>query len=252
MREENLVEIINLAMDDLLSNLHTITIAKITGVSDTTISCTPVTNRVVDGVSIKLPEFTKVPVFNFKGGESSISMPVSVGDYCMLLFVERCFDSWYQGQDFVAPPSLRMHDYSDGFALVGVDPLASAISIPNVMTFDGDADQHGDYTHIGSTDQDGDLTVTGDVDITGDYDQTGDLTLIGNMTITGNVIINGALTVNGVISGQGFSGIDGAPMETSGDINVTGGDVTADGIGLKTHRHVGVQTGTGTSGGPVA
>lgn len=38
---------------------------------------------------------------------------------------------------------------------------------------------------------------------------------------------------------------------TAGNVTVTGGDVIADGISLKTHLHSGVQTGGGNSGPPV-
>jgi phage baseplate assembly protein gpV len=36
----------------------------------------------------------------------------------------------------------------------------------------------------------------------------------------------------------------------SGTVNVTGGDVVADGISLKTHTHGGVQPGSGSTGAP--
>jgi phage baseplate assembly protein gpV len=250
MREDRLIETINAAMDEVSANLHTCAVAKVTAVQDKFISCQPVINRVVNNKSVRLPEFVEVPVITLQGGASYIAMPISIGDYCLLFFNERCFDGWYNGQDNINPVEMRMHNYSDGFAFVGVNPKAQAISNPSVMTFEGNAQQNGDYTHDGATEQTGNYTVTGDVNINGKYDQTGNFTLTGNMTITGNVIINGSLVVNGVIAGQGFAGIDGAPMSTTGSIIVTNGDVTADGVGLKTHVHGGVQTGGGTTGGP--
>lgn len=56
--------------------------------------------------------------------------------------------------------------------------------------------------------------------------------------------INGPLTVTGLITGQGgmtISGGSGAAV--SGNMTITGGDVKADEISLKNHRH------TGDSGG---
>jgi phage baseplate assembly protein V len=46
--------------------------------------------------------------------------------------------------------------------------------------------------------------------------------------------------------------ITGAPQVNiaSGTVNVTGGDVVADGISLKTHTHGGVQPGSGSTGVP--
>lgn len=63
--------------------------------------------------------------------------------------------------------------------------------------------------------------------------------------------LTGALTVAGLITGQGGMAISGgAGASVEGDIQVTSGDVTADGISLKTHVHGGVSTGGGTTGAP--
>ncbi len=62
MKEKlRLTDIIADAIGEALSNLHTATIAKVTAVQEKTISVQPVINRVVDGKSITLPQFTKVP-----------------------------------------------------------------------------------------------------------------------------------------------------------------------------------------------
>ncbi len=103
---------------------------KITSVNDKTISCVPVINRVVKGSSKQLPEFIEVPPVILQGGDSYIAEPIAAGDYCLVLISERCYDAWYAGSDFVSPLEMRMHDYSDGFALCGVNPQATAINIP--------------------------------------------------------------------------------------------------------------------------
>lgn len=59
-------------------------------------------------------------------------------------------------------------------------------------------------------------------------------------TISGHVTIQGGLAVSG-----------GSGATVAGNVAVTGGNVTADGVGLKTHHHTGVQTGGGNTGGPV-
>lgn len=55
-------------------------------------------------------------------------------------------------------------------------------------------------------------------------------------TFTGAVLVQGALTYRGGMTGSGGSG---AAASIQGTVNVTGGDVTADGISLKTHTHTG-------------
>lgn len=164
MEDKQLVDTLMLSMAQALADVHTATIAKVTRVNDKTIDCRPVINRVVNGESIELPEFAEVPPIFMKGGSSYTAHPVAIGDYCILIITERCFDRWYDGNDFRSPLELRMHDYSDGLALVGINPLASAITIPSVIQQTGDTNQNGDYTHTGNMNQTGNLTVSGVVD----------------------------------------------------------------------------------------
>ena len=144
MKEKlRLTDIIADAIGEALSNLHTATIAKVTAVQEKTISVQPVINRVVDGKSIQLPQFTKVPPLFMQGGGSYTAHPIAVGDYCLLILTERCFDRWYSGSDFQDPAEFRMHDYSDGIAIVGINPTAGHLpsralsSKPETLTLTG-------------------------------------------------------------------------------------------------------------------
>lgn len=56
---------------------------------------------------------------------------------------------------------------------------------------------------------------------------------------TGKLTVDGLLTWKGGMSGSGGSG-----AAIAGNVSVTGGNVTADGIGLKTHTHSDPQGGT--------
>ncbi len=174
-----------------LANLHTFAIAKVTAVQDKTISCQPVIQRVVNKVNITLPEFIEVPPVFMQGGASYTAHPIAVGDYCLLLFSERCFDRWYEGQDFRPPAEFRMHDYSDAVAIVGLNNRAGAITIPDVIQQTGDTNQDGDYTHQGSNDQTGDYSLTGDMDHTGDLNHTGDTSQTGDNSVSGTIEAGG-------------------------------------------------------------
>ena len=185
MKEKlRLTDIIADAIGEALSNLHTATIAKVTAVQEKTISVQPVINRVVDGKSIQLPQFTKVPPLFMQGGGSYTAHPIAVGDYCLLVLTERCFDRWYSGSDFQDPAEFRMHDYSDGIAIVGINPQAGALTIPSVIQQTGDANADGDHTHQGDTTQMGNLTITGNLHVNGNITCTGKLTA-GTATIGG-------------------------------------------------------------------
>lgn len=210
--KKQLLDIITQVIDESLANLHTATIAKVTAVGETTINCKPVLARVVDGQKVQLPEFKAVPPCFMQGGGSYTAHPIAVGDYALLIFTERCFDNWYAGVDNETPLEYRMHDYSDGFALVGINPLGGAIAIPDKIKQVGDTVQEGDYEH------------------TGDRAQTGNFSLTGNMTVEG--------------------GAGGTINMANTTLNLTNGDIIVDGVSVKSHTHNGVQTGGGNTGTP--
>ncbi|EBI5824870.1 hypothetical protein CWK15_20935 [Salmonella enterica] len=174
---EELHDTIGLGVEFALADVHTIVVAKITSVNDKTISCIPVINRVVKGSSKQLPEFIEVPPVILQGGDSYIAEPIAAGDYCLVLISERCYDAWYAGSDFVSPLEMRMHDYSDGFALCGVNPQATAIAIPKKNRM-----------MKGNTDHEGDLNLTGNVTISGNLMVGGDINCAGRLTVASATI----------------------------------------------------------------
>ena len=170
MIRTQLTDVLNDTIKEALSNVHTATIAIVTAVNTNTINVKPVINRQVNGRSIELPEFIDVPVLVMQGGTSSLTFPIAVGDYCVVLLTERCFDRWFDGQNFVSPPELRMFDYSDGIALVGVNPRANLKTIPADTTLEGD------------------FIINGNLDIVGDLDVTGTIHATGTITSDDDVI----------------------------------------------------------------
>ena len=63
--------------------------------------------------------------------------------------------------------------------------------------------------------------------------------------------VNGTATVIGAIIGQGGLAVSGGGGATvAGNMAISGGNVTADGISLKTHVHGGVQAGSGLTAAP--
>ena len=92
-----------------------------------------------------------------------------------------------------------MHDYSDTFAIVGVNPLTKAINIPSVIERKGDSNVTGNYVHEG------------------DYDITGNVTINGNLTVNGDINCTGRLTVaNATIAGIDFTGHVLGGVQTGG------------------------------------
>lgn len=200
---EELHDTIGQGVEFALADVHTAVVAKITAVNDSTISCVPVINRVVKGSSKPLPEFIEVPPIILQGGDSYIAEPIATGDYCLVIISERCYDAWYVGNDFVSPLDMRMHDYSDGFALCGVNPQASAIAIPKLNRL-----------MKGNTDHDGDL------------DLTGNITQQGGITTLEQCFVQGQMTY-GSVSTEGQAGVSGSFISKDDKtITVTNGIIT--------------------------
>ena len=165
-KKEELTDVMGDAILTALANTHTIVIAKVTSVGSTTIDAQPVIQRVVDGRAETLTVFPSIPPIFLSGGSSYDAHPIAVGDYCLLLVSERCFDRWYGGADNVPPIEQRMHDYSDCFALVGVSPAAMAKTIPATIERFGDSTVTGNYLHTGN------YTLIGSLDVSLNTDST--------------------------------------------------------------------------------
>lgn len=223
MKREDLYDSINSALLFALSNLHTTVVCKVMAVNDKTIDCKPVVNRVVNGESRELPTFTKVPPVFMSGGASYETWPISVGDYCLLFVTERCYDAWYFGSDFASPIEMRMHDYSDGFALVGIQNDQGAHSIPDVITRMGDMFASGNWEH------EGDLNRTGNETVTGNREQTGTHKTIGSIESTDRVfapILQGVL--QGIGGGSAISDTDFTATELHAQNGWSGSFATGD------------------------
>jgi hypothetical protein len=73
-----------------------------------------------------------VPVHFPSGGGFSLTVPVKQGDECLLVFSSRCIDGWW-AKGGVQPQTIpRMHNPSDGFAILGTRSKAKALA--NVST----------------------------------------------------------------------------------------------------------------------
>jgi hypothetical protein len=84
---------------------------------------TPTAPNVID-----YPVLVQVPVMIYSGGGGYVSCPIAAGDTCLVLFNDRNIDSWFATGAVTVPASQRMHDLSDGLAIVGFRSLANVIA----------------------------------------------------------------------------------------------------------------------------
>ncbi|NMZ76621.1 translation initiation factor IF-2 [Pseudomonas nitroreducens] len=151
------------------------------------------------------PLLTDCPVQFPAGGGCTLTFPVKPGDECLVVFASRCIDSWWQSGGIQAQAEPRMHDLSDGFALLGFRSQPRVIGAVSTSAAQLRSDDGATFVSVAPG---GAVAITAPA----------------GLTINADVIVNGKVT--------------------------TTGDVKAGTISLQTHKHTGIQGGTGTSGGP--
>lgn len=100
-----------------------------------TITATPaiqaiVVNQQGTRANVTISQLLDVPLIFPRGGGHTLTFPVKTGDECLVVFSSRCIDHWWRSGGVQPQYEQRMHDLSDGFALVG--PFSQAQKISNV------------------------------------------------------------------------------------------------------------------------
>lgn len=136
---------------------------------------------------VNIPLCVDVPVHFPKAGGLCITIPVKQGDECTIFFYERAIDRWFQSGGIQEPSEYRMHDYSDGYAIVGVSSMPNVI--PNfdpdnieIRTLDGSI-----KIQLGTAG----VKIFAEVEITGSLKVNGTTDLIGNTAVVGTMMNNG-------------------------------------------------------------
>ncbi|WP_371355599.1 Gp138 family membrane-puncturing spike protein [Pseudomonas chlororaphis] len=173
-------------------------------------------------IDVDLPLLTDCPVQFPAGGGCTLTFPVKPGDECLVVFSSRCIDSWWQSGGIQAQADLRMHDLSDGFALLGFRSQPRVIGSISGAAAQLRTDDGAAFIEVDSSTHAINAVTNGAASISAQ----------GNITMTAPLVtINGDVKVNGRVD--------------------TTGDVKADTISLLTHKTSGVTPGGGTSGVPV-
>lgn len=127
-------------------------------------------------------------IFPF-GSLGGVTFPVSVGDECLLVFASRCIDGWWEQGGVAKQAEYRMHDLSDGFAVLGVasKPKRMAAYQPGKIEL-------RDATRSSYMSLD---PATGQIDV-----KTSLLRVEGPAQFVGNTQFTGTMTANGVNVGS--------------------------------------------------
>ncbi len=80
-------------------------------------------------VNVKTADIFGVPVAFPRGGGFSFTMPITEGDYVLLVFADRSIDLWLEnGGSNVDPIDIRRHAVGDAIAIPGCYPNPDALS----------------------------------------------------------------------------------------------------------------------------
>lgn len=163
-----------------------------------------------DGAKVSRAQIADVPVLSLGAGLALISVPLKPGDFGWIKASDRDVSLFMQGMSEEWPNTTRMHSFQDG------------LFIP---------DHLGGYT-VDAEDADR-LVITTPDGATRIALGAGRIRIVSDMAVdieAPAIALTGTVTVEGTLTATSVA--------------------TAGGIVLGTHRHTGVTTGVGTSGGP--
>jgi Phage protein Gp138 N-terminal domain len=154
---------------------------------------------------VTLPILPDVPVHFPRGGGYTLTFPIKAGDECLVVFSSRCIDSWWDQGGVQPQRELRMHDLSDGFALVG--PFSQKTKLANVSptTAQLRSDDGKNYIELNNAGKTATVIVGGTSIIADDNANT--VTIKGTLHVSGDVVAgfngNDQVTLQGHHHGLG-------------------------------------------------
>jgi hypothetical protein len=132
----------------------------------------PLYNKQSVASLVQLPVLQKLPICFPGGGGFTLTFPVRVGDECLVVFSSRAIDAWWQQGGIQNQPDVRLHDLSDGFAIVGVKSQPNVLPSISATAVQLRSDDGSTYLELGagavkvSTGASGTFTTTGGQTVT--------------------------------------------------------------------------------------
>jgi hypothetical protein len=112
---------------------------------------------------VDMPPLLDCPVVFPGGGGFSLTFPVGQGDECLVVFASRCIDGWWYSGEVSRAMELRMHDLSDGFAIMGVRSLPRVLPAVSASSAQLRSDDGATVLDMSP----GAITITGNLLVTG-------------------------------------------------------------------------------------
>jgi Phage protein Gp138 N-terminal domain len=204
-----------------------------------------------DGTVAERPAVLGIPVSFPVSSTAGMTFPIKNGTTGLAVFSMRSMDAWKAGNGKPSTPlNFAKMDKGDAIFIPGIQPPGMAVNNPAKHVLTHNTNDTVMFANLGATECEVRLKADGSVEINtsnmpvtincsdANINATGAINLdassmtvdvpnctwIGNITLQGNLNQTGNYTMNGV--------------------------ATFNDIPFSTHRHLGVSTGSGTSGGP--
>lgn len=179
---------LNFVISQLISRLHTITIARVESCTNDgglspvgSVDVTPIVNQ-IDGAGNAIPHVTlyNVPYFRIQGGKNAAIIDPEPGDIGLLLCAERDISKVKTTRSQGNPGSWRQYDLSDAIYIGGIlngtplqyvrfSPSGVEIVSPQAITLTApQINVNGPITQTG-----GDVTMSGNLTVSGDATASG-------------------------------------------------------------------------------
>ena len=130
-------ELLQLLKNEIFKDLHVCVPGTVAGVNDDGTVSVDVALKLKVGVpglpmglDTSWPQIGSVPVVTPQGSGGGFVAPPQVGDGCLVVFSDRCIDGWFTTGQPQPLTVTRMHDISDGFAIVGINSQAAPLDTP--------------------------------------------------------------------------------------------------------------------------
>jgi len=204
-----------------------------------------------NATNVNLPLCVDVPIVWPKAGGFSLTFPIKQGDEVLLVFASRCIDSWWQNGGVGSQAELRMHDLSDGFAMLA--PTSQPKKLSNVSGENVQLRTDSGTSYIEIT-PDGKINIltNSEVNINANDINISSESLSVNSTScsvqASTIDINASSTVS-IIAATAAT-IQAPTINLIGNVATSGGGLSIDGADYEQHRHSGVRSG-GANSGPV-
>lgn len=248
-RESSLQELMVASFNSQLNNLYTSIPCIVVAVDlvKSTVDIQPTINqKLKDGSVMERPVAMGIPISFPVSSTAGFTFPIEVGSTGMAIFSMRDMEGWMAGNGRPSTPlnSGKM-DKNDAIFLPGIQPPGITVNNPAKRVL-----QHSVH----------DAVIVNNIGTASEVEV--------RLKANGGIVLNAPLQTvevnckNSVVNASESASVtsqqivlDAADIQVWGNVTHNGnytatGTMTFNGINFSTHKHTGVQTGAGTSGGP--